>query len=97
MLEVGRLLALVGTLAAMALAPAAVLGAEADVGATGAPFRAARRTWCWARVRISSPTAARRARSSACSAGQRSVCTRERSWWTRSGASSTPSGARWPK
>ena len=37
--EVGRLLAVVAALAALALAPAAALGAEAEVGATGAPFR----------------------------------------------------------
>jgi hypothetical protein len=39
MLEVGRLLAAVAALAALALAPATAFGAEAEVGATGAPFR----------------------------------------------------------
>jgi microsomal dipeptidase-like Zn-dependent dipeptidase len=39
MLEAGRLLAAVAALAALALAPAAAFGAEAEVGATGAPFR----------------------------------------------------------
>src|SRR6188472_2074307 len=39
MLEAGRLLAAVAALAALALAPTAAFGAEAEVGATGAPFR----------------------------------------------------------
>jgi hypothetical protein len=39
MLEVRRLLAVVAALATMALAPAAAFGAEAEVGAAGAPFR----------------------------------------------------------
>jgi microsomal dipeptidase-like Zn-dependent dipeptidase len=39
MLEAGRLLAAVAALVALALAPAAAFGAEAEVGATGAPFR----------------------------------------------------------
>jgi microsomal dipeptidase-like Zn-dependent dipeptidase len=39
MLEVRRLLAAVAALAGLALAPAAAFGAEAEVGATGAPFR----------------------------------------------------------
>ena len=39
MLEVGRLLAVAAALGALALAPAAAFGAEAEVGATGAPFR----------------------------------------------------------